>query len=267
MSSIIISALALAVAIYGILERQRAAYISTRVRLTELLGTIESLNLEQLKDLDEHPERSDKGHAPPRFAPYGFASRRVLLTYQALELVRQLSSQRGRLLGGGPLLTQSEHGALAYSLASCGDREGARAEWLAALTTRTGSTTGLLAAMKRGYGALLFDLGELAEARKQYRESAQLEAGQTEADNWQAFNVYLEWLQHEKALEDGTPEVPVGLARSVANRGGPWAPMMLSELKNAATTTAYSPERGAYYERVIGTDDTPLTKHHGPPAA
>ena len=103
--ALIISALALAVAGYGILERRAAAYAALRVRITELIGDIGELNVEEARI--ESDQGAGETAASDDDGPIEFISqrgymetmaslsgRRALLTYQVLSLLARLRPRR-----------------------------------------------------------------------------------------------------------------------------------------------------------------------------
>jgi hypothetical protein len=203
--AVIISFSALLVAVYGILERHRAAISAIRVRAIELLGTIEELNVEQLSYEAEHPD-DPTTNVPQSQAPLqAFAGRRALLSYQALSLVTKLMSSRfGRL----DPITAGEHGSLAFSLQWCGDLDEARRQWELALSTKAFTPYIVRAASYRGLASTLCDLGDQDTMRETYQKALALHAELSTVAQRSKYQIYIDWLDHEMDSAHGTPEVP-----------------------------------------------------------
>lgn len=245
-----ISLVALLIALYGIYERQRAAYSAMRVRLTELLGTMEDAKLEEFRYGEEH---DDEGK--PEWARLGFVSRRALLTYQAVDLAQRLDTASRWPFGPALALTPSEYGSLAYALQWCGDFGESERYWRKSLATRGFVSSYVSAANHRGYAALLFELSQSERARSHYEQAIADASGPTGAQRWDVFQTYLSWIQHEKELldsgGDGIPDDVVDRARAFAATDDRWGPMMLMEISKSATTTVFAD--GEYRGRQYGS--------------
>lgn len=252
--SLAISFFALAVSVYGIFERQRAAYSALRVRLTELLASIEELNVDELQYRDQHSTQEPSSGEDPApderaalWAPSGYASRRVLLTYQALDLLNRLHRSR---FGSSSTITAAEHCSLATSLRWSGDLLEACTQWELAVTTKGFSPLTVRAASYRGLGETLFELGQPERARESFRKALDCESGDTDTERWANFDTNLQWIALEMRAQDGIPEVPVRAAYEVASQSN-LGLTLLSTLREAAATTIYVD--GQY--RDVGLED------------
>lgn len=271
---LIVSFLALGVAIYGIFERQRAVYSGVRVRVTELLGDVEQLNVEEDKYLEGvyAGGKTEGREPPPTFARYSITGRRALLTYQALALIHRLTRSRfGR--SGDLQLTPSEYVSLAYSLVRLGDVAGAKDQYEAAFASTEATTDRVRIATRLGLANCLFDLGHPAEGREHFAEAVRLHSAD-EIGQQMAFGVCLnEWLSRElQAGHDGDPGAAVRAGRAIVERAAQvaqppaWALDGQIALRRRATRTIHVD--GEYAEEVVGyEDDHRLALEEPPPAA
>ncbi|GIM95615.1 hypothetical protein [Paractinoplanes toevensis] len=147
---LLISASALAISIYGVLERHRGARRSEWLRLTAIVADLDALYFEQLKTPD--------GLGTGDFTD-AINSRREVLSFQALAL----------LPGFEKKITSSELRVLAYALSRAGYPSEAERAWLRAIlrATSEGATQTLFA--HRGYAYFLFAAGRSDDARAQMR--------------------------------------------------------------------------------------------------
>lgn len=241
-ASVYISAVALLVAVYGIFERQRAAYSALRVRLTELLSTIEDLNIEDLRYRNEtaakgaEPSASWIDSAAQAEAAAGYASRRTLLTYQAVDLLNRLRKSR---LGRTSRITPVEYCSLATSLRWCGDDDLAIEHFRAALSPMSGFVPhAVLDASAVGLGETLFDHQRTDEGREVFQTAAGRPTEATFAGVSARFFVCMRWLACEKRVPKGKPEIPVRIAHELAREIN-WDPEFMHALQQACTDTIY----------------------------
>lgn len=241
--SVVISLAALAVAIYGIFERRYAARAAVRVRLTELLGVIEQLNVDEGRYADDHGASAT---APDAVAalPYAYAGKRALLTYQALDLVETQLARSVRML------TAPEHVSLAVSLRACGDLAASRQQWERAIVAAASAPCPVRAASHRGLADVLFHLGDIDGGRRQFQAAVAARTGTSDVDRYDRFCTYLAWLAYELPLEHGRPELPDRGAHEVAMGPVP-DPIMLATLRDRAKTTVFA---GGQY-RTVTMDD------------
>jgi hypothetical protein len=262
MTTLTISLLALAVAFYGIFERQRAVYSAMPVRITELLSEAEALNVQEDRYREEQ-SASEDGAASTGFALTSMGARRALLTYQALALLHRPTRLRYGLFGD-LRLTPTELGSLAQCLMRCGDPGAAREQWEAAVTSPEVTTDRVRAANCVGLAQCLFELGEIQAARHHYGLAVDLYLdAATETGRHLAFNTCVDdWLRRERGIDDGEPALPVRVAQKIAEAGAlPWQYMALSYLRRAATRTICDPETGNYSEEISGFDDSEFAAH------
>lgn len=252
-TSFVVSFIALAISIYGVFERQKAAYSAMRVRLTELLEAVEGLNVSEMQYQDDQVAG---GEESARQALSAFASRRALLTYQALDLLNRLERSLYRHSNS---ITASEYGSLAYSLKWCGDIRGAREQWERAVAVgeEVFVPTVVKAANLRGLAGCLMEMGDAQRARETFEAAVSEELGPTDIDKRHVFDSCLDWLFYEMSMDGGQPEVPARLAHEIAATPGPWGPELLESLESRARTTVYVKKLGQYRE--VGLAD--LLKH------
>jgi hypothetical protein len=148
--ALLVSALALAVAIYGVLERRAAARRSERLRLSTLIADLDGLYFEQLTSPD--------GLAPGDFTD-GINSRRELMSMQALALLPGFRKE----------VTSAELRILAYALNRAGYPSESDRVWLGAIAVAAGEGATQTLFARRGYGYFLFNCGRLDDARGQMR--------------------------------------------------------------------------------------------------
>jgi tetratricopeptide (TPR) repeat protein len=208
-----ISALALGIAFFGIFERRNAAYAALRVRITELVGQLGELGVEEQEYRYAH---KDMPYDELRSVVGSIQSRRLVPTYQAIALLERLRSA-ARLPFSPPVrLTPQEHFALAESLSILRDLEPARAQWEEAVTAADNATPMVRATVYHGYASALFAVRDAPAGRAAYRTAIE-SYPDTEAGRWDRFNNYVDWLENERALADGEPDEPLhGAQRLVA---------------------------------------------------
>jgi tetratricopeptide (TPR) repeat protein len=234
-ASVMISLLALFVAIYGIFERQRSAYSALRVRLTELLSAIEDLNIQDTQSRDQAAAQEKEGEGASVWsdgASAGYASRRTLLTYQAVDLLKRLGKAR---FGPKDTVTPAEYCSLATSLKWCGDKALAITYYQVALSFKQQSLPHtVLRASAICLGETLFEYGRLEEARNSFLRATSEGPEETYADVLDRFFVYMRWLACENRTvgEGGRPELPARGAYVIA-ANPKWGPGPLSELREA----------------------------------
>ena len=253
---ILISALALSVAVYGIFERQRAAYANLRVQFIACLEQIEQLNVEVAKHLDEHPDENE-GY---QWTPGSFAGRRALLD----------------LSGGGPAWPTEVRAETALRPTLPRDPERIREPRLLPRVVRrpdgrassVGGSAGcsactehcaggdLYAAMRRRCSSSASSTGSRECARHMVALASTNHGPQSE----EAFRALLDWLGVEKGLgAEGKPEEPAeGALRLIESSPEELRPMRQMALRDAARLTAYDAEDG-YREAFAGLDDSALT--------
>jgi hypothetical protein len=260
-----ISLVALLIAVYGIFERQRAAYSTVRVRITELLAELEALNIEEDRYVEEAGRQQPaQGAEPDDYPPVtatalgAITGRRALLVYQALALVRRL--ERARLGRFDDLrLTPSEYGSLANALARVGDYPSALEQWAAAVGSRVETTDRVRIANHNGYAHSLFTSGKLDAARRQFHAAIDLEPGDS-GGRRDAYAICRGWLERElDAGSHGTPADVVRLARAIVEPAAqdeasqPWALPASMDLRRLATRDVYVGD--GYAREVIGFED------------
>jgi tetratricopeptide (TPR) repeat protein len=207
-----ISAFALGISFYGIFERRNAAYAALRVRITELVDRLGALGVEEQEYRYAH---TDTPYDEIRSVVGSIQSRRLVPTYQAIALLERLRSA-ARLPFSPPVrLTPQEHIALAESLSILRDLEPARAQWEEAVTAADDATPMVRATVYHGYATVLFALGEAPDGRAAYRTAIE-SYPDTEAGRWDRFNNYVDWLDEERALDDGDPDEPLRGAQRLA---------------------------------------------------
>jgi tetratricopeptide (TPR) repeat protein len=207
-----ISALALGISVYGIFERRNAAYAALRVRITELVDRLGALGVEEQEYRYAH---RDMPYDETRSVVGSIQSRRLVPTYQAIALLERLRSA-ARLPFSPPVrLTPQEHTALAESLSVLRDLEPARAQWEEAATAAGNASPMVRAAVYHGYAGALFALGEASAGRAAFRTAIE-NYPDTEAGRWDRFNNYVDWLEEERALDDGEPDEPLRGAQRLA---------------------------------------------------
>lgn len=247
-----LSAVAVLISIYGVFERQRASFNALRVRLTELLETIEELNIDE-GQYAENSASHDENDDLTGIASYAFASRRALLTYQALNLIDKLHKSR---FARSDEVTASEYGSLAYSLGTCGDWWSARRLWERAVAVARNSFVPSIvrAANLRGLAMTLMELKEVELARRTFTECVSVETGGTPTELRNSFETHMQWLWYEQQLSDhARPELPIRGAYEIAATPGPWGPSYLQRLREAALSTVYVKSLGEYRE--VTADD------------
>ena len=213
-----ISALALGISVYGIFERRNAAYAALRVRITELLDRLAALAVDEQEYRYSH---ADVPFDEIRNVVGSIQSRRLVPTYQAIALLERLRSA-ARLPFSPPVrLTPQEHMAIAESLSILRDLEPARAQCAEAVIAAGDATPLVRATVYHGYGRLLFALGEVADGRAAYRTAIE-NYPDTETGRWDRFNNYVDWLNEERALEDGDPDEPLRAAHRLAAEPTSW---------------------------------------------
>jgi hypothetical protein len=178
---LLISACALAISIYGVLERRRDARRSEWLRLTGTIAELDSLFFEQAKTPD--------GFRPGDFAD-AVNSRREVLSSHALSLLPKFEKQ----------ITSAELRVLGYALSRAGYPSEAERVWLraAAAGDSEGATPALFA--HRGYGYFLFSIGRPDDARTQMRLAVDC-AGSDENLLVRAVETLRFWSAEEPAAE------------------------------------------------------------------
>jgi hypothetical protein len=269
---LLVSFIALGIAVYGVLERQRAVYSSVRVRITEILGDVEELNVEEDKYVEGEFAKCDgeNGQPPAALARYSLTGRRALLTYQAIALIHRLTRSRfGR--SDEFHLTPSEYVSLATSLVRLGDVVGGRDQYEVALASTEETTDRVRIAAHLGLADCLFDLGQPEEGRRHFAEAVRLHSPD-EIGRQMAFGVCINrWLSRElEAGDDGEPALAVHAGREIVERAAAvsqppaWALDGQMALRHRATRTIYV--NGEYAEEIVGyEDDVPASVE--PPAS
>jgi hypothetical protein len=268
---LLVSFFALGVAVYGVFERQRAVYASVRVRITELLGDVEELNVEEDKYVEaEYANGENQGEEPPpALARYSLTGRRALLTYQALALIHRLTRSRfGR--SDDLHLTPSEYVSLANSLVRLGDVVGGREQYEAALASTEESTDRVRIATHLGLANCLFDLRRPEEGRQHFSEAVRLHSPD-EIGQQMAFGVCInEWLSRElQAGNDGEPAAAVHAGRAIVERAADvaqppaWALDGQMALRRRATRPICV--NGEYADEIVGYEDDDLPAPVEPP--
>jgi hypothetical protein len=150
--ALLISALALVVAVYGVAERRNAAERVERLRLAALIADLDALHLEQLKS----PDGVNRGDFTD-----GINSRRELLAVQALALLPNFNKE----------ITSSELRVLAHALQRAGYLAEAERIWEHSIVAAMdeGATQELFA--HRGYAYFLFSVGRADDGRAQMRKA------------------------------------------------------------------------------------------------
>jgi tetratricopeptide (TPR) repeat protein len=213
-----ISAFALAIAFYGIFERRNAAYAALRVRITELVERLGALGVEEQEYRYAHADASDD---EIRHVVGSIQSRRLVPTYQAIALLERLRSAARMPFSPPVRLTPQEHIALAESLSIVRDLEPARAQWKEALTAAEDATPMVRATVYHGYAGALFALGEASDGRAAYRKAIEAYPD-TKDGRWDRFNNYVDWLEQERALDNGDPDEPLREAQRLAAESTFW---------------------------------------------
>lgn len=213
-----ISAIALGIAFYGIFERRNAAYAALRVRITELIDRLGALGVEEQEYRYAH---KDMTYDETRSVVGSIQSRRLVPTYQAIALLEHLRSAARLPLRAPVRLTPQEHIALAESLSILRDLEPARAQWDEALTAADTATPMVRATVYHGCAGALFALGDAPAGRAAYRTAIE-SYPDTDAGRWDRFNNYVDWLEAERALDDGEPDEPLRGAQQLAAKPSSW---------------------------------------------
>lgn len=254
---LVFSGIALLVALYGVLERQRGAYSAMRVRITELLSEADALNVEENKYWDANdPARGfEEGRTSGGFALAAIGARRALLTYQALSLLQRLSRVK-RGLFGDVALTPSEYASLAHSLMRCGDLESAKEQWLAAVAQAESAATDRVRAVNfAGLAECLFELRDVEGGRAYFRRAVDTYMQiPTELRRQLAFGTCFDWLDWEQR-RDASPVTAVEMALTIAQeQPAEWGLPAIEALRSAATRTVYT-EGGGYAAQIPHLDE------------
>jgi hypothetical protein len=231
--AVLISGIALIVAVYGIFERRSAAFAALRVRITELVSAVQMLSIEEQQYQQAHP---DLDWDEARRVLGSFQARRALLTYQALALLDRLRKARIWEAPSSFRLTPEEHAALAHSLEHLRDLASARDQWADAVVAAEGSTNMVRATMHGGYAACLFELGKTDAGRHHYRRAIE-----TYPDRWDVFCTYVEWADAERAADGRGLDEPLRSARELADTPTSWqasARRILGEFDSQAASGA-----------------------------
>ncbi|WP_328475176.1 hypothetical protein OHA21_17850 [Actinoplanes sp. NBC_00393] len=149
-AALFISALALAISVYGVLERRNAARRAERLRLAALIAELDGLHFEQLSPPD--------GVALRDFVDT-INSRRGLLCAQVLNLLPQFRKE----------IISSELRVLAYALSRAGYPDEANRIWMNAVDMAVKESMPLALFARRGYAYFLFNAGRTTEGRTMMR--------------------------------------------------------------------------------------------------
>jgi hypothetical protein len=209
--SLVVSGSALGVALYGIRERRVAARNAVRVRLTEIVESLERLKFEEFNFINEH----DVGDVDGERIATAFNSRRALLVSQALSL-----TERYRFRAD---LSCDEWMQLAFGCWDLARAEEARLRMLDAVAAaRTvWEKRGAYATL----GQFCFPQGRVEDARSAYRTAlADLRPEPADWSSWWIQFMHAEeWLEWELRLaEAGAPEEPRRCAEEIVEMPSPW---------------------------------------------
>ncbi|MDQ0375555.1 hypothetical protein [Cellulomonas humilata] len=152
--SLIFSLIAVALSIYGVVERHKAALRSTRTQLAALLVELNELNLTEVQTRTAWAEG-----APGAGRDLGGALnfRRALIAEQATSLERMI---RGRDV------VPEEYSTLAYAYESLGDSDRALQLWEQAVDRATNSSVITQVACRRSLAGCRYMRGDIAGARE-----------------------------------------------------------------------------------------------------
>jgi hypothetical protein len=231
---LIISAVALGISFYGIVERRNAAYAALRVRITELIDGLGAFSVEEQEYRVAH---KDAPYDEIRSVVGSIQSRRLVPTYQSIALLERLQSAARMPFSPPVRLTPQEHVVLAESLSILRDLGPARAQMEEAVSAADDATPMVRANVYHGYGSLLFALGDAPGGRAAYRIAVE-SYPDTEAGRWDRFNTYADWFEAERGLDDGEPDEPLGEARRLANEPTYWQAAARERLGQAASLDA-----------------------------
>jgi hypothetical protein len=151
-AALFFSGCAMAISIYGVLERRRDLKRNEWLRLTGTIADLDALFFEQLKTPD--------GLSAGDFTN-AVNSRREVLSFHALALLPRFQNE----------ITSSELRVLAYALSRAGYPSESERIWIRATTVAKseGPTQALFA--YRGYAYFLFSLGRTDDGRTQMRQA------------------------------------------------------------------------------------------------
>jgi hypothetical protein len=182
--ALLISALALLVAIYGVVERRNDARRMERLRLASLIAELNGLHLEQAKSPDGF-ERGDFTDV--------INSRQELLSMQALALLPRFQKEA----------TSSELRVLAHALKGAGYHADVDRVWgiSIAAAMREGATQTLFA--HRGYAYFLFSVGRAQEGRTEMRRAIEA-VGQDDYSLVRKIETLKYWSIEELAASTGS---------------------------------------------------------------
>ncbi|GAA0564183.1 hypothetical protein GCM10010172_54530 [Paractinoplanes ferrugineus] len=151
-ASLLISVCALALAIYGVLERRRDVRRSEWLRLTAAIADLDALSFEQLKT----PDGLNAGDFTN-----AVNSRREILSFHALALLPKFQKQ----------VTSSELRVLAYALSRAGFPSEAERIWIRATTAAKSEGPTQVLFAHRGYAYFLYSGGRTDDGRAQMRQA------------------------------------------------------------------------------------------------
>jgi len=196
--SLIISVVALSVAIYGVFERRQAANRADRLRLSVITGEMAGLGFELVKMASEGHRVGDRVEA--------MHTRIELLGQQALTLMD----------AHAPTLTSTECRQIALALEESGYRDNAGEVWRRALEIagREGATQRLFA--RRGYAYFLFRNERPDEARDLLRTGLEEHEVMDDTDRAAHAQTLFHWSVWEAGTSDSSPETERALRARVA---------------------------------------------------
>lgn len=182
--TVTISSLALIISIYGIYERRVAAYKALRIRLTELLDSLATINAAI--------ETAYAGKSPSeaqQILQYQ-AERQALLAAQSLDLVNQY---RGHI-------TTPEYVNLAKALRSIGHTTAELTIWKQAVQFASKHDTFYLAAAWKGLGWYLFEQRDVGPAREALRHFLDAKEPIHDTERYDRITTLLSWCDFELGL-------------------------------------------------------------------
>jgi tetratricopeptide (TPR) repeat protein len=222
--TLVMSAIALGISVYGIVERRTAAFTALRVRFSELVTMIAKFQVEE----EETPLSTTDSSPSERWARLGasFSGRRALVTYQALALQEQLRDAQKGPFTRQYRLTTDEYATIAVSLGQLRDWQAADEEWTLAVDAANGATAVSRAAAHNGRANCLFELGRHDEARREYGAAAD-----AYPEPWDKFLVFHSWLAWELTV-GGQPDAPRRSAEQLAAEPSRWQASARAMLAN-----------------------------------
>jgi hypothetical protein len=208
--SLVISGMALAVAIYGILERGLATRRALRIRLTELIDGLAKIDVDQ----QLYVQDASKSDAMKSAFRTSHATRRALLAAQAIDI---LAKYRRRM-------TIPEYITLGTALHETSDSASERSVRAQAVANLRKETPFQRAAAWRAWAWFNFEQGDVETARQAIRRSLEAMLPSDDVGKLERFEHLLSWFEYELQRS----------ATSVAN-----ASPILDEAEELLTTVNY----------------------------